>query len=114
MPGVDGAAAGTDRKDQEHARERRPKPVASSACALGAAENVVGGNADQAGDHLGEAEALAVAALAQVGPFYGFRQLHAQALWGGGAFVARMRIAPTQSAVASSWSGVRPCTGRTT
>src|SRR5262249_43007633 len=43
----------------------------------------------------------------------GFGQLHAQALWGGGAFVARMRVAPAQSAMASCYAGGRLRAGGT-
>ena len=41
--------------------------LGGGARAFGAAEDVVGGDAEQAGDHLGEREALAVALLARVG-----------------------------------------------
>jgi len=44
----------------------------------------------------------------------GFGQLHAQTLWGGGAFVARMRIASAQCAVASSLARVSLCAVGTT
>ena len=68
VPGIDRTAGGGDREQQEHARERRPEPVAPPPRPLGAADDVVGGNADQAGDHLGEAERLAVAASRRSGP----------------------------------------------
>ena len=42
---------------------------------LGAAEDVVGADADQAGDDLGEAELLAVAAVAYVGAENGDRSV---------------------------------------
>src|SRR5262245_28953799 len=67
MPGIDRAAAGTDRKYQEHAREPRPEPLAPPPSPLGAADNVVGADANQAGDRLGEANRPAVGTLAQVG-----------------------------------------------
>ena len=67
VPGIGRAAGGGDREQQKHARERRPEPVAPSPRPLGAADDVVGSDANQAGHRLGEAEALAVAVVAQVG-----------------------------------------------
>ena len=63
MPGKDRAAAHHDREGKEQARKYGPELLAASAGLLGAAEDFVGVDAGETGDHLGEAEALAVAAL---------------------------------------------------
>ena len=64
LPRVDGAAPGRDRDQEEDARERAPESVVPPARSLGAAEDFFGVDAGEAGNHLGEAEALAIAAIA--------------------------------------------------
>ena len=67
LPGIGGAAGCRDGKDGEHGDDAVAHAALAAALALGAAEDVVGGDAEQPGDDLGEREGLAVALLARVG-----------------------------------------------
>ena len=59
--------ASDDRQRDDHRCDRRAQPPLLPPLPLGAAVHVVGGEAGEAGDGLGEAEVLAVGALAQIG-----------------------------------------------
>jgi hypothetical protein len=67
VPGIDGAAGG----EHDEQRERGDNAVAdasfAAAVAFGAAEDVVGGDAQKPGHHLGKRELFSVALLARVG-----------------------------------------------
>src|SRR5262249_8580503 len=67
LPGIDRAGACCERKHQEHARDRAQKPVPPLARALGTTEHFVSANSDKTGDYLGKTEALAIAAITQIG-----------------------------------------------
>jgi hypothetical protein len=52
-----------------------PDPVAASARPLGPAEDLIGAQPGETGDHLGKPEALAIGLFAQVGPEHGKRAI---------------------------------------
>src|SRR5262249_37822082 len=67
LPRIDRAGARCEREHQEHSCERTPTPVPALARPLGATECFISANADETGDYLGKTEALAIAAVAQIG-----------------------------------------------
>ena len=67
LPGIDRAAGRRDGEDGEGGDDAIAHATLAAALALGAAEDVVGGYAEQTGNDLGESELLAVAFLAGVG-----------------------------------------------
>jgi len=63
VPGVKGTAGGSDGENGKHSHDRMTNASAAAAVALGAAEHLVGGQAQQPGHHLGQRQSLAVAAF---------------------------------------------------